>query len=283
MALRFQLGSETLLGGYTVAAMTDASMRGQGLFVKTSRHLHQRCEELGFAFLAGFSNANSMGPTSGPIGRTPLRPFPWCARVLRPIGLLRDLTGRPEPPQSRVGRREYRIGSTVVEEIECDDARLDELWQRVSPDFQIGAIRDRSFSAWRYAGRPDAGYRVLLVQVEGRPAASVCYRFLPFRGLRSAFLLDFLVAPGEKRAARLLLKAVTDMARREGAVLLSALLPGRGPSRDVLLRGGLIRIPTRFHPQSIVFTVKGLGAYAEVPELTRPSAWFYSWADLDLV
>src|SRR5690606_18586261 len=69
-----------LLGG----AMTDPAMQGRGLFVRVGRHLYQRLEEQGFAFVAGFSNRRSHRLMTGPLGRTPIGPFPWCVRPLLP-------------------------------------------------------------------------------------------------------------------------------------------------------------------------------------------------------
>ena len=54
--------------------------------------------------------------------------------------------------------------------------------------------------------------------------------------MRAAFLLELVVAPGERAAGAALLRASAAVARVEGAVLQSALLPGRGPSRDALRR-----------------------------------------------
>ncbi|RIL04885.1 MAG: hypothetical protein DCC71_12500, partial [Proteobacteria bacterium] len=99
MAMRFRAGGAVVRGGYSVAAMTDPACRGQRLFFRVGEHLYRRMEELGFAFVAGFSNANSFRLMTGPLQRTPIRPFPWCLRPLSPWaaarGLLRGAQARP--------------------------------------------------------------------------------------------------------------------------------------------------------------------------------------------
>ncbi len=144
-------------------------------------------------------------------------------------------------------------------------------------------MRDTAFSAWRYGSRPEAGYRLLLAERAGEPAAFGAYRSLALRGVRAGFLLDLLVAPNEAAAAALLLRTLVELARREGAGILNALLPGAGPSRAALRRAGFIRVPEPLHPQLIRFSVRGLGRFAGSPLLTNPHAWHLGWADTDVV
>ena len=66
-------------------------------------------------------------------------------------------------------------------------------------------------------------------------------------------------------------------------MLLSALLPGHGPSRDALRRAAFLRIPEPLHPQLIRFSVRGLGRWAGSTLLTDPRAWQLSWGDTDVV
>ncbi|NNL65226.1 MAG: GNAT family N-acetyltransferase, partial [Myxococcales bacterium] len=67
---RFRLSGREGVGGYSVGAMTDPDVRGRGLFVRTAEHLYARLAREGFAFVAGFSNANSEALHTGRLGRT---------------------------------------------------------------------------------------------------------------------------------------------------------------------------------------------------------------------
>jgi hypothetical protein len=285
-ALLFRVGDQEVRGGYSVAAMTDPAAQGRGLFLRAAEALYARLEREGFAFVAGFSNARSHRIMTGPLERTPLRPFPWCVRILRPLAIGRSLLlggaeSEREPSQVKLDGRcgtELRLSPCGF-----GDPRLDALWERVAADVQVGCVRDAAFCQSRYATRPEARYRGLLLERAGAPVASAVTRELTLRGLRALFLVDFAVAPGEAEAARELLRAIEDTARADGVQLLSALLPGRGDTRETLKAGGFRRVPERLHPQVIRFSVRGFGRFSQCPALTDPRAWLLSWADTDVV
>jgi len=85
MPVRFHVDGRTVRGGYSVGAMTDPDQQGRGWFVRTATHLYERLEREGFGFVAGFSNASSHHLHVTRLERTPVRPFPWCVRPLRPL------------------------------------------------------------------------------------------------------------------------------------------------------------------------------------------------------
>jgi GNAT superfamily N-acetyltransferase len=279
-SLRFRIGGETVRGGYSVAAMTDPALQGQGLYVALGRTLYERLEREGFAFVAGFSNRRSHRLMTGPLGRTAIRPFPWCVRPILagPAALRRG--GPPPPPvPAPIERAGLRIGPC-----QPGDARLDGLWSRVAPTLPIAAVRDAAFSAWRYGGRPEAGYEGWLAEApDGTAAGSLALRVLALRGVRSGFVLDLLVDPAWPAAGRALVAVAARRTRAAGGVALSALLPPAGATRRALLRAGFVRVPEALHPQVIRFSVRGLGRFAASQELRDARAWRLSWADTDLV
>ena len=247
------------------------------------QHLYTRLEREGFCFVAGFSNENSHRLMTGPLGRTPVRPFPWCVRLLSPLRLARSFLHGPLPERIAPAFEPRIFGSYLVSEAEAGDPRIDRLWQRARDTVRVGAVRDSAFTTWRYASRPEARYRFLLAERGGDPAGFIAHRSLDMRGVRGGFVLDLLLAPGEEQAGRVLLRAVAELSRAEGAVLLSALLPSPGPVRTALLRAGFLRVPERLHPQLIRFSVRGLGAWARSPLLVDSSAWHLSWSDTEVV
>ena len=267
--------------------MTDPAHQGRGLFFRTGQHLYERLEREGFAFVAGFSNAKSHRLMTGPLGRTAVRPFPWAVRILRPDRMLRGLAGlgpaaRPapatvDPPTGTA------LSGVEVAFVAPGDPRLDAVWKRAAASVAVGCVRDAAFAAWRYGTRGDAGYRVLLAVRAGDPSGYLVYRSMRLRGIEAGFVHDFVLAPGEAHAGAALLDAAATLARREGGALLSALLPGSGPSRDALRTAGFLRIPERLHPQVIRFSVRGLGRYARSTLLVDREAWHLSWADTDVV
>jgi GNAT superfamily N-acetyltransferase len=285
-ALPFRIGDERVRGAYSVAAMTHPDLRGRGLFLRSAKALYARLEREGFAFVAGFSNAQSHRIMTGPLERTPLRSFPWCVRILRPLGIARSLLfgAGKEPPQTAC-EDAGTSGAADLHVSPCsfDDPRLDSLWRRCEAEVRVACVRDRAFAESRFATRPEAGYRAWIAERDSQPAAWAVSRELVLRGLSATFLVDLLVAPGEARAGRELLRMLERRARAGGVQLLSALLPGSGEARQTLRDAGYRRVPERLHPQVIRFSVRGFGRFRDCPDLRNPSAWGLSWADTDIV
>lgn len=291
VAMRFQSGDARVRGGYSVAAMTDPACRGQRLFFRVGEHLYRRMTEQDFDFVAGFSNANSFRLMTGPLQRTAIRPFPWCVRPLSPRGLVQGLLGRASVPaiadadavaRALRGAERGDVSLCVVDPA-ASDARLDEIWARVAPGVGIGAVRDAAFVHWRYATRPEAGYRLVVASRAGCGAGWFAYRSLALRGIPAGFVVDFVLAPGEAAAGAALLRAAAGIARAEGAALLSALRPGSGPARRALGHAAFVPIPEALHPQVIRFSVRSLGSSGVRRALLDPRAWHLAWSDTDVV
>jgi len=287
MPVRFHVDGRTVRGGYSVGAMTDPDQQGRGWFVRTATHLYERLEREGFGFVAGFSNASSHHLHVTRLERTPVRPFPWCVRPLRPLAgaraLWRGWSGVPDPRPRGAAPRSVTAGALRVEPVSPDDPRLDALWERVREEVAVGAVRDAAYARWRYGARPRAGYRALLALRGEAPLAWIVGRILPMRGLLGGFLMDLSVVPGEHEAGSVLLQAFESWVREEGGHVASALLPGRGTARSVLRAGGYRRVPERLHPQVVRLSVRGFGDLAASSLLADPSAWCLSWGDVDVV
>lgn len=283
-ALQFCMDGQVVRGGYSVGAMTDPEYRGRGIYARLGAFLYERLEREGFAFVAGFSNAESHRLMAGPLARKVVAPFPWCVRILRPLGVAKALWARSaeasapivEVPIAESGR--HRVAPQAL-----DAQALDELWDRIAPAVRIGAVRDAAFARSRFATRPDAGYSAVAVEKAQGFAAWGIHRTIRIRGQLATFLVDFQVAPGEQGAGQYLLESLGRAASAQGVGLLSALLPGEGEARDSLRGSRFFRIPERLHPQLIRFSIRGLGAYADSELLANSSAWRLSWSDTDVV
>ena len=283
--IRFVVEGADVLAGYSVAAMTHPAARGRGLYVRLGEALYQEMERRGFAFVAGFSNRNSLRLSTGALGRRPVQPFPWCVKLLRPIRALR--IGLCAPRQEGPSARAFpptKLGNIVVEEGVIGSPELDSLWPRVRATVLVGAVRDASYNRWRFGGHPDAGYRLLLAR-EGATLRGYCvFRLLRYKGVNAAFLMDMLLEPDANHVGAALLMALGGWAKSGDAALMSALLPGSGPVREALGTAGYHSIPALFHPHRIVFSVRGLGRFSNsVSSLSNPHAWFLTWADTDIV
>lgn len=274
--LRFVVDGECVRGGYSIGAMTAPEAQGRGLYLSLGRHLYEQLESQGFAFVAGFSNASSHRLMTGPLGRTAIRPFPWCVRPILPgAAIWKRGSGPLPPPEDAAVDAVYACSPA--------DPAFDALWGRVVPTVRVGALRDAAFGAWRFGTRPDAGYVAWRAEGTSGAAGLLVLRILEMSGLRFGFVVELLVDPSAPSAGRALLRSAARHTRAAGGVGLSALLPPSGPMRSALRRAGFVSVPEPLHPQVIRFSVRGFGRFAGSATLADPSAWLLSWADTDVV
>jgi GNAT superfamily N-acetyltransferase len=278
MPMRFQLLGETVRGAYSVAAMTDADARGNGLYTRVAQHLYARLEREGFAFVAGFSNRRSVGIITGPLGRKPLHPFPWA---VRPSAFSRKFPFIGKAKSAVADS--CALGSFKVEAGGFGDPALDGLWKQVASHVRIGVIRDSQYNRWRFAGHPQGAYCMRWVRKGEQVLGYWIGRIMVFRGVRAAFLVDFLSDPNFPAVSELLLQDFRQWALGEKAWLLSALLPFHSFIRDSLRAFGFMQVPPWLHPHRLCFSVRLLGQTRDRSEIYESANWFLSWADTDIV
>jgi len=67
-------------------------------------------------------------------------------------------------------KREHELPSIEnlrITEASSFDERINEFWNRVSKNYSIIVVRNRNYLNWRYFGRPDLNYKVLLAEDDG--------------------------------------------------------------------------------------------------------------------
>lgn len=98
----------------------------------------------------------------------------------------------------------------------------------------------------RYAGDA-AGYRLLMVREQGRPAAMAILRLVDRpEGIRAAVIMDFVHEPGARRAASSVLAAVERLALDAGcevALFLDGIPPGE---LRMVRRRGFLKSPEKY-------------------------------------
>jgi GNAT superfamily N-acetyltransferase len=183
---RFHRLGETALVAMPQKVLTDASVRGQGIFGKLYRAAEEACIARGADFFLTVTNAASTPIFLGRFGYTRL-PSP-------PLAMLSALPGRSRlmPLQT--------LGSTAV-------PLPREAWTMQRSD---------DHRSWRYDRHLFPGYRVLSLDGEGPSRPTVC--LCPVRRMGLPFLLLMDLWPTDAANSVLLLRHVRRLAWAERAV-----------------------------------------------------------------
>ena len=130
------VGEESYIG-QGLDSMISPDLQKQGLFVEMSKFLYQQLSP-DISLMYAFPNNNNYTPRLR-LGWKPIYEIPWYEKEVRAC----------------------RASSRVLP-VEAVDARLDELWQRVSTRFGCALARDASYLNWRFVNNPLEDYRIVV-------------------------------------------------------------------------------------------------------------------------
>jgi hypothetical protein len=169
-------------------------------------------------------------------------------------------------------------GSIEIFRLESFDGRIDALWQRVSREHLVIAVRDSAYLNWRFNSRPDASYvAIAAADPEGKVVGYLVYRIIEQDGARWGYIVDFLSEGDPSQIFALLVRRAEEMMVRAGVRAIVCFI-AKAPFRQALRRAGFY--PSIFGTRSYVG-----GAIIKEDLSLRPFAevqkWFITMSDGD--
>jgi len=135
-------------------------------------------------------------------------------------------------------RQPRGLPGSRIELVERFDARVDDLWERARPSFDVIPYRTSAYLNWRFA-HPASGSPELLTLTRGDRA--LAYAAVKHSGTEGQ-LQDFLWAPDEPEALIVILEAAAHRLRRSGAAGVTCWLPGGHRAEGALRRAGFAAV-----------------------------------------
>jgi hypothetical protein len=170
-------------------------------------------------------------------------------------------------------------GVLAIDAIERFGPEHDALWEAASQQIECAVVRDASYLNWKYVDRPGGSYHRLGIRLNAELVATAvivlhepddAYRY------RRAVLVDCVLAPGDRRAARAMLEAIRGHCEALGADAIHAYVMCE-PLQKELKRFGFIEREATRH---LLVTVNGINdALARV--VTNREGWFCTMGDSD--
>lgn len=241
------------------------------------------------AFVYGFPTASEEPSFLGP-GAESLGPVPQLIRPLR-LGYAAERLSLPSSLRSLVPEIPLvapfgRKRRAAVREITARDPRLTRLWERFSIDVGVSVERDAAFITRRIFDRPEAGYRVLIVEDGDRYAIrAVCIFVVKDEEAgRLGYVLEVLhdrSVEGMRAASHLLGLAVREMSDAGAEALLAWSMAHSG-SFPVYARHAFLPLGGRLRPRDVRFGVRVLDPTLDEIVLRR-DRWYLSYLDDDTV
>ena len=163
----------------------------------------------------------------------------------------------------------------TIAQVPSFDERIDELWRRVSSQYQVVVVRNKEYLNWRYVAVPDTDYLICLAE---RAEAVVGYLVLSRKQVdraRIGIILD-VFAESEEIAQCLVSEALTRCRQDKLDLLYGARMAGTSLART-FRRSGFVPVPfvkaIRVTGRSVSPGIAG--------QLQNPKNWFLQIGDSD--
>lgn len=266
---RLRAAGRTFHGLRGVDLAVDPEHRRRGVYAALVREAVQHFpEETAFTL----SNPNPRSRPAGiKSGLSEIGQFPLFLRVRNPVRLGMSLIDERWCADAREPSPDVEA-EPAAEALLDGDAVRSLLAEAEEPEARLRTVKDLDYLRWRYGSL--SLYRAIRVQRAGRLAGMAIFR-VRRRGPRLvSTICELLVARGDRRLARQLLRQVV---KASPANFLICHFPSRSTQRQVAVQCGFVHLP-----RGPVPTIRLLSTDM-VPDPTRQASWALCLGDLDLL
>ena len=159
---------------------------------------------------------------------------------------------------------------------------FDAFWEKVKDKYPIMGVRTSDYMTWRYIDIPTRDYSIFVAK-NGADIEGYCIvRRDELQGIRTGFLMDFLVLPGHKEAAMALLRHSIAYLNENGVDLIGTLMLPHCEEYRYLKRYGFLNCPEKFLPQPFPLIIKR-NEISEDGRLDEDGNWYLTMGDYDAV
>ena len=240
-----------VLGAQRTDAAVDARYRGKGMFGALYRESCSAAASDGIQFLYGVPNEMSYGRLLK-LGTSDSPGLPRLEKILDTRAVIEMTTHSAkiatvaEKPAHALlklwkgDRKPKSVDHVKISRVLTLDGRFDDLWLKAKDDSRISVWKDSGYLNWRYLACPDREYTVLAAEERGNLIGFTVLRCV-FDELRRGYIVDFLMLPGERTAALLLISAGLEYFREQGMHLAISHAFEHSPIYSLFRRQGFFK------------------------------------------
>ena len=285
----FRVSGEPTMAAQAIDSLTGDEHRGKGLFVWMAEQAYAEFFKKGGAVVWGFPNPNLRFAYPKYLQWQMLNPMPYLIKPLR-TGyfldmLLRRLGMKSVPsffdlplsfPNPANRPRELRIAAILR-----FDETHDHLWKAFSRNIDVCVERHSGYMNWRIFDCPHGSkYWVLGAWRDGNLVAEIIWCVEHKHGGTIGYIIEWLCAPGEEKAAHALVASALSHMKAQKADAALAWNARHSPNSGLYAGAGFLPFWEKLRPTNLYWGVRILD-----PELTKSLAnrnnWYISYTDSD--
>ena len=249
--MKMKIGNEILNGSQMMALMTHPDYQRQGIFLALAKQALSDAGSKGFDITYGFPNKlafpghiksgySDVGAISAMIKLLN------CKNILRKYITNRLLLEICAVSMSSIIRLVYRTGKApnvdalTITRVSSFDERINDLWEKVSNDYEIMVVRDKEYLNWRFVDIPDVDYAIYLAEKEGQILGYTVLRCEKQFGLKVGRIFELVVPLRQEQVAQALILKAIEFFKEERVDLVIYRMIGSRAYHKVLRKGGFI-------------------------------------------
>ncbi|MCK4417885.1 MAG: GNAT family N-acetyltransferase [Candidatus Latescibacteria bacterium] len=286
---------QVVTAGIYADVMTHPDFRRLGIFSTLVREAFEKMNKEGIGLVFSFPNENSypglvkLGWThicSVPLLVMPLnfnnlvRKYTKITALQKLASLLLGLLFKGLNLREGVGKTD--CGDIVIQKIHSFDSRFDELWHKVSYQYDIAVVRDRRYLNWRYVDKPGQEYVIFAAEKEEELAGYIVLKNnVEMFDLTLGLIVDMATIEDERIASVLLSHAIKHLKDQE-TDSIGCLMLKHVACYAALRKAGFIHVPELFSPKQFYFVGHTTSRVADSIAYDADN-WFLTFGDIDIV
>lgn len=285
--LMMKIGCENVLVGLGIDAMTHPEYRRQGMYLAVVKARRTQGEARGIRATYAFPNKLSY---PGQVKELSAFDIATMQKVVKPLNWRNAMKTQTKSSfLSTIGaaagglldatffraRKPPVLEGLTIAPVSRFDERIDELWKRVSSQYQVIVLRSKEYLNWRYAAVPDTDYLICLAEQAEAVAGYLVLSRKQVDQARIGIILD-VFAESEEIAQCLVSEAVTRCRQEKLDLIYGARMEGTSLAKT-FRRSGFLPVPfvkgMRVTGRSVSPSIAG--------QLQNPKNWFLQIGDSD--
>jgi len=288
--VKVKIGSEIIAASQSVDTMTHPDYRGHGIFFTLSTRVFDEAGKQGIDIVYGFPNQMTswhqkcwfeVGAESimiKPLNLENILTKYITNKFLLKICavsanfIIKALYRTKKPP---------KVNGLTIIRIPSFDERINDLWEKVSNDYEIMVIRDKEYLNWRYVDVPDVDYGIYLAEKEGQILGYAVLKCEKQQGLIFGRIFE-LVVPLEQQAVAqsLIIKAIEFFKEEKADLILYRLIADKALCKTVRKSGFIF---PRFTGNKVRFVARPNTPKISETFLKDRAHWFVQTGDSDTI
>lgn len=121
-----------------------------------------------------------------------------------------------------------KINGLTISRVSFFDDRIDDLWKRVSHDYEIITVRNKEYLNWRYTQVPGAKYEIYIAEKDGQVCGYIVLRAVKEGSLVKGYIFDLLILSNREDVAHCLLsKAIQYFKHQKADFIYCKMMVGK--------------------------------------------------------